>query len=88
MARKRKQTKEWPFVEVHWKDAASRAEWQVRGEKSKLAEVIHRGWLYEEDGDSISLCAGVVMGKTGVTDVGDTITIPRGCIVTIKEIEI
>jgi hypothetical protein len=85
---KRRKKEDWKFVEVHWKDAASLAEWLGRDHVPKLAEVIHRGWLWHETGDAITLCAGLVMGKSGVTDVGDSITIPRGCIVSITEIEV
>jgi hypothetical protein len=88
MAKRKAKAKDWAFVEVHWKDAASLAEWQGIGGAPKLAEVIHRGWLFSEDGDSVSLCAGIVLGKTGVIDVGDSITIPRGCIVSIREIDV
>jgi hypothetical protein len=83
----RKKQRELPFVEIHWKDAASDSSWRDRSRKLKLAEVIHRGWIVAEDGESVTLAAGIVLGHSGVTDCGDCISIPRGCIISIREIE-
>lgn len=87
--RKRKKTGEeyWKFVEVRWLDARSCSKWKERKERVPPALVIHRGWLYNETAAAISLCAGYVLDDDGrVSDVGDTITIPRGCVDTITDL--
>ena len=80
----------WKFCEVKWSDAKSDAHWQDHANLHGPATIISRGWLVINEKTHITLAASYMEPEEGdeVSDVGEIITIPRGCIVLITEIEV
>jgi hypothetical protein len=85
MARKRKD--EWKFVEVVWHDATADSAWCDEGDLPDLTVIVSRGWLCRETERAVTLAASIGGSKTKA-EVGEVITIPRGCIATVRELKV
>jgi hypothetical protein len=96
MARKHP-TKKWPFkfVEVVWNDIVSCAKWRSTKKPPSYITVHHRGWLVQDVDDCITVCGSLTEideedrdnTTDDIYDMGDSTTIPRGCIVSIREVK-
>jgi len=69
-------------VLVEWKDAACTATWQAEGTALTVESCWSMGWLLQDTEDSI-LLAGTVSSNG---DFNQSIVIPRGMVVDIREI--
>jgi len=96
MARKHP-IKKWPFkfVEVVWNDIVSCSEWRSTKKPPLYATVHHRGWLIWDEDDWITVSGSLsehdeedkLVNPEDIYAMGDSTTIPRGCIVSIKEVK-
>jgi hypothetical protein len=94
MARKHP-TKKWPFkfVEVVWNDIVSCSEWRSTNKPPGYITVHHRGWLIQDADDCLTLAGSLTerdhedADGDDIYDMGDSTTIPRGCIVSIREVK-
>lgn len=82
----------WKYVEVDWIDAVSENAWTAAGECPCVANIKTRGWLVKKDKNSITIAGTITILDDGEEededkiDVGEIITIPRGCINGIYEL--
>ena len=77
----------WVFVEAAWNDANSTCDWCSLTALPKLTPVITRGWLVSDTADTVTL-AGSYQWSNDQHDVGEVISIPRGCLVSLTELPI
>lgn len=76
-------------VEVIWNDAASNsATWVHVSEVQRPEQVNTRGWLVHDEPDFITIASSVSNEDLEEDIVGNTMTIPRGMIVSIKELRV
>lgn len=74
-------------VEVIWNDASSNSEtWVSVADISAPEQVNTCGWLVRDTPDYITVASSVSADGRDDDIVGNTMTIPRGMIVTIKEL--
>lgn len=90
MARKPKKQvpvkmRQWIFVEVEWVDAKSDATWCGHDELPNTARILTRGWLVRETDRCLTLAASVDMDESQ-RQVGEVITIPKGCVEIMREL--
>lgn len=79
----------YPFVEVIWNDAASNSEtWVPIAEISGIEQVITRGWLVKETEAFLAIAGSVSNENLEVDQVGNTISIPIGMIVSRRELRL
>jgi hypothetical protein len=79
----------YPFVEVIWDDAASNSEaWVHKDDIAAPEQVITRGWLIKEDERSIAVASSVSNIEEFEDTVGNTMTIPKGMIVSRRNIKV
>jgi len=86
----------WPYVEVQWHDATSESCWRSAGLNDDLpnaSAIITRGWLVRTTKVCITIAASVAainpkQGEKNAVDVGEIITIPRGCVLSDGLIEL
>lgn len=79
----------YPFVEVIWDDAASNSEAWVHKDDIALPEqVITRGWLIKENDRSIAIASSISNIEEFEDTVGNTMTIPKGMIVSRRKITV
>ena len=90
MARQKKKWP-WPFAEVIWMDANSKADWHPSEKHPSVVEVYQRGWLIRDDDDQLVMAAQVIEEEDKMEDpysIGDVCAIPRGCIKSIRKLKI
>lgn len=79
----------FPFVEVVWDDAVSNsASWVTTEEIAGPEQVITRGWLVKETAKAVTLAGSVANEAVDNETVGNTMTIPRGMIVSRRELKL
>lgn len=78
--------KKLPFVEVHWRDAVSKAEWTSEGDLPAPKNVVSRGWLAKKDRHSVVVAHTVIEWDDG-RDFGGVLTIPRGMVKRVRVME-
>jgi len=80
---------EWPFVEVIWRDTVSVCEWVTMATLPKIAVMSSRGWLVIDDPEHVIVAATyeIPTSSAGVDCLGDVVAIPRGCIVSVTNLE-
>lgn len=79
----------YPFVEIIWDDAASNSETWVTAEQITGPEqVITRGWLVKETDTFVALAGSVANEDLDEDHVGNTMTIPKGMIVSRRELRL
>jgi hypothetical protein len=94
---KKHPTKKWPFkfVEVVWRDIVTCARWRSTMKPPAYVTVHHRGWLVQDADDCVTVCGSLtecdeedkLVDPDDIYSMGDSTTIPRGCIVSIKEVK-
>jgi len=79
----------YKFVEVVWEDAASNSETWVKAEEiTAPEEVITRGWLVRDELKYVAIASSVSNEDLAEDHVGNTLTIPRGMIMTMRELRL
>lgn len=79
----------YKFIEVIWDDAASNSDAWVHKDDIALPEqVITRGWLIKEDERSVAIASSVSNVEEFEDTVGNTMTIPRGMIISRRELKV
>lgn len=79
----------YKFVEVVWEDAASNSEtWVTAKEITAPEEVITRGWLIRDEPKYVAIASSVSNEDLEEDHVGNTLTIPRGMIMTMRELRL
>lgn len=79
----------YPLVEVIWNDAASNSEtWVDIDDVVTPEQVVTTGFLVKECSDYITVAASVSNEEDHIKNVGNTMTIPKGMIVSRREVKI
>lgn len=79
----------YKFVEVVWEDAASNSEtWVIAKEITGPEEVITRGWLVRDETKYVAVASSVSNEDLEEDHVGNTLTIPRGMIMSMRELRL
>lgn len=77
------------FVEIVWDDAASNSEtWVTTDAIAGPEQVITRGWLVKETDKYIAIAGSVANEAIENETVGNTMTIPKGMIVSRRELKL
>lgn len=78
----------YPLVEVIWDDAASNSEtWVTTKDIQPPEQVITVGYLVKERKRFVTIASSVANEAVHEEQIGNTMTIPRGMIVTMREIK-
>lgn len=79
----------YKFVEIIWDDAASNSKtWVEIADVAPPAPVITRGWLVRDEPKFVSVASSVSNEELEIDNVGNTMTVPRGMIVTMRELRL
>jgi hypothetical protein len=78
----------WKFYEVTWHDATSENAWVGHDALPDVSVFVTRGWLVRKTTRCLTLAATITGEATAKSDVGEVITIPRGCVVSMKELNV
>lgn len=79
----------YPLVEVIWDDAASNsASWVDVDDVAKPEQVNTTGFLVKETDTYITVAGSVSNDEENIKNVGSTMTIPKGMIVSRREVKI
>ena len=79
----------YKFVEIIWDDAASNSQtWVHVQDVAAPAPVITRGWVIRDEPKFVALASSVSNEELEEDHVGNTMTIPRGMIVTMRELKL
>jgi hypothetical protein len=85
----------YKFVEIIWDDASSNSEsWANIKDIAEPEQVISRGWLVKETGEPGSIegyvCVAASLSNEELAEevVGNTMTVPRGMIVSMRELSV
>ncbi len=79
----------YPLVEVIWDDAASNSEsWVNVKDITEPEQVITVGYLVKKTKTSLTVAASVSNEELHEDIVGNTMTIPRGMIVSFRELKV
>jgi hypothetical protein len=79
----------YKYVEMIWDDAASNSDaWVHKDDIQEPEQVITRGWMIKEDDRAVYLASSVSNIKDFEDTVGNTMTIPKGMIVTRRDIRV
>lgn len=82
-------TPPYPFVEIVWDDAASNsATWVEVSEVTAPEQVITRGFMVKETDTYVCLAGSVSNEELHEQTVGNTMTIPKGMIVSRRELRL
>jgi len=80
--------KQHKSVEITWYDPTSKPSWQDMSETDFDPNVcVSRGYLLRNDEDFVTICMHLSASIIGCDDcghVGDTFTLPKGCIVRMR----
>lgn len=76
------------LVVVHWEDALRAGSGWVGPEGPFCTALIRTvGWVVANDKRSVTLAASVGTPGSAHEEIGEVITIPRGCIVVVQELD-
>lgn len=79
----------YPLVEVIWNDAASNSEsWVHLDDIIKPEQVNTTGFLVKETNEYLTVAASVSNQEEFIETVGNTMTIPKGMIVSRREVKV
>lgn len=85
----------YPFVEIVWDDASSNSEsWAHIKDIAEPEQVITRGWLIKQTGEPGGIegyvCVAASLSNEELEEevVGNTMTVPRGMIVKMRELSV
>lgn len=88
MSKKKAYKPPYPLVEVVWDDAASNSEtWVTTKDIQPPEQVITVGYLVKERKRYVCVASSVPNEDCHEDQIGNTMTIPRGMIVTMREIK-
>jgi hypothetical protein len=76
------------YVEIEWTDANSGTGWETHDKLAKIIPVLTRGWLVYEDVYQV-VVAGTWspdQGENGKEQYNQTIAIPMGMVVNLREV--
>ena len=76
----------WKFVKIEWEDAASESAWITEKHLPDLAKFITIGWLVQETDRRMTIAASYGVTKDGEMQVGECISIPRACVLSVQEL--
>jgi len=85
----------WSFVEIQWRDATSESNWKSQDDLPNLSMVLTRGWLVRSTKVCVTIAASIASidhsegdqkNHKTIIDCGEIITIPRGCVCSILEL--
>ena len=77
----------WLFVEIVWHDAISDNSWCSVPDTKELACITTRGWLIKKTPKAVTIAA-TYGGDEEDLEVNQILTIPRGWLESVTEIEI
>lgn len=78
----------YPLVEIIWDDAASNSEtWTTIKDAAPPEQVITVGYLVKERKRYVCVASSVANEDCHEDQIGNTMTIPRGMIVSMREIK-
>ena len=72
------------FVEVVWLDANRSLGWTLAGEMPQPAKCVSRGWVWQDDAAAVVLYSTIT--ESDPVEYGETIAIPKGMVVSMKEL--
>lgn len=79
----------YPLTEVIWNDAASNSEtWVHLKDITPPEKVNSTGFLVKETDDYITIAVSVSVEQANMDTVGNTMTIPKGMILSRREVRI
>lgn len=79
----------YKYVEVIWDDAASNSQtWVGVKDVAVPAPVITRGWLVRDEPKFVSVASSIANEESESDTVGNTMTIPRGMITSMRELRV
>jgi hypothetical protein len=79
----------YKFVEIVWDDAASNSEtWVLARNIAGPEQVITRGWLVRDEPKYVAVASSVSNEDLEEDHVGNTITVPRGMVVSMRELRL
>lgn len=79
----------YPIVEVIWEDAASNSEsWVDLDDIAEPEKVNTTGFLVKETDVYVTVATSVSMEEDKIKTVGNTMTIPKGMIVSRREVRV
>ncbi len=79
----------YPLVEIIWDDATSNSDTWVHVDNISTPERVNTtGFLVKETEIAVTVAGSVAAEEHGVQTVGNTMTIPRGMIVSRREIRV
>ena len=76
---------EHKFVEIVWDDASAVDSWRTPDDLPALARIVTRGWLVVDDEEKVTTAGSYQEGEDMV---GEIITIPRGCVVSLRVLDV
>lgn len=89
MSAHKKYAPPYKFVEIIWDDAASNSEtWVQPKDVTAPEQVITRGWLIRDEPKFVAVASSVSNEDLEEDHVGNTITIPRGMIESMRELRL
>lgn len=79
----------YKLVEIIWDDAASNASTWVHKDNMEMPEQVATiGWLIKEDDKAVYTASSIANDKEHEDDVGNTMVIPKGMIVSRREVRL
>lgn len=79
----------YKLVEIIWDDAASNAStWVHKDNMEHPEQVVTVGWLIKEDDKAVYTASSIANDKEHEDDVGNTMVIPKGMIVSRREVKL
>ena len=79
----------YPLVEIVWDDATSNNDaWVHLDDVSAPARVNTTGFLVKETDAAVTIAGSVAADEDSIETVGNTMTIPKGMIVSRKEVRL
>lgn len=79
----------YKFYEIVWDDATSNSEsWVHLNDIDEVERVITRGWLVKETDRALTIANSISAQEDKMDTVGNVMTIPRGMIITQREIKV
>ncbi len=78
-------TSRWRFAEIVWNDANASSDWDKLEDIPRSRQMITRGWIISEDKRGITVAATLDL-EGPEEQFSESIAIPFGCIVEIREV--
>ena len=89
ISKKKEYRPPYKYIEVVWEDATSNSEsWVHINDVVEPETIITRGWLVKDTAKAITVASSVSMEEEFEDTVGNTMTVPKGMIVSQRELRI